>query len=444
MRADISQERLSSLSPQTAKLIGELQPKQTVNIDAYISPDVPESYVQTRLNLLSALRECKAIGSNKLNVQIHETEPLSEEADRAEKLFGITAKQVFSRSRGAMKSDDVYMGVAFTAGLNKVVVPFFDYGTPVEYELVRSITTVAQSQRKTVGVLITDAKLFGGFDQMTMSPTRNQPIIDELEKQYDVKQVNPEQPITEKYDVLLAVQPSSLGPEQMEHFIAAVESGQPTAIFEDPFPMDQNVPGTAAPKRPPQQNMFGGGRPQGGPKGNIARLWTDLGIDFAADQVIWQRYNPYPRLGYLPDECVFVDQGASKDMVFNPNDSISSGLQEMIFLFPGHVKALNATSLQIRPLAVTGENTGFVLANDLMSTNFFGGRGGLNARRHQIPTREEYVLAVHIQGTLKDNMPMSDKAPETGKTAEAGKAPEPPLPSRLNGRWMSSWFRTLT
>ena len=64
---------------------------------------------------------------------------LSEEADRAEKLFGITAKQVFSRSRGAMKADDVYMGVAFTAGLNKVVVPFFDYGTPVEYELVRSI-----------------------------------------------------------------------------------------------------------------------------------------------------------------------------------------------------------------------------------------------------------------------------------------------------------------
>ena len=97
VRADISQEHLSSLSPQTVKLIRDLQPKQTVTIDAYISPEVPESYVQTRLNLLSALREFKAIGSNKLNVQIHETEPLSEEADRAEKLFGITAKQVFSR-----------------------------------------------------------------------------------------------------------------------------------------------------------------------------------------------------------------------------------------------------------------------------------------------------------------------------------------------------------
>jgi ABC-2 type transport system permease protein len=226
--------------------------------------------------------------------------------------------------------------------------------------------------------------------------------------------VNPDQPITEKYDVLLAVQPSSLTPEQMDHFITAVETGQPTAIFEDPFPMDQNVPGTSAPKRPQQQGMFGGGRPQGGPKGDIGRLWNDLGVDFSADQVIWQRYNPYPRMGYLPDEVVFVDQGASKDKVFSSDDPISSGLQEMIFLFPGHIKGLNATNLQIKPLAKTGENTGFVAVSDLMTPSFFGGRGGLNERRRKIPTRDEYVLAVHIQGTLKDNLPMSDKEPEAG------------------------------
>ena len=206
---------------------------------------------------------------------------------------------------------------------------------------------MAQSQRKTVGVLVTDAKLFGGFDQMTMSPTRNQPIIDELEKQYDVKQVNPEQPITEKYDVLLAVQPSSLGPEQMEHFIAAVEAWPTDGHLRRPVPDGpERAWHVAAPKRPQQQDMFGGGgRPQGGPRGTSpgsGRIWASTS---RADQVVWQRYNPYPRLGYLPDECVFVDQGASKDMVFNPNDPITSGLQEMIFLFPGHMKGLNATQL---------------------------------------------------------------------------------------------------
>ena len=69
-----------------------------------------------------------------------------------------------------------------------------------------------------------------------MSPGQNWPIIDELQKQYDVVRVDASKPITERYDVSLAVQPSTLSPEDMENFLAAVRNGQPTAIFEDPFP----------------------------------------------------------------------------------------------------------------------------------------------------------------------------------------------------------------
>ena len=58
-RLDISSEQLSSLSPKTRALIKELDPKHPVQIDAYISPTVPESYVETRLNLLSALRSSR-------------------------------------------------------------------------------------------------------------------------------------------------------------------------------------------------------------------------------------------------------------------------------------------------------------------------------------------------------------------------------------------------
>lgn len=433
-RADISSERLSSLSPRTVELVRKLDPKNTINIDAYISPEVPEAYVQTRLNLLSALREFKALGSRKLFVEIHDTEPLSDEAEQAEKQFNITARQVFSRSRGAMKAEEIYMGVAFTSGVNKVVVPYFDFGTPIEYELARSIATVAQSKRKTIGVVATDAKLFGGFDQATFSPTANQPIVDELEKQYEVKQVNLDAPLTEKYDVLLAVQPSSLGPQQMEHFIAAVESGQPTAIFEDPFPMDQSVPGTAAPKMPQQQNPFMqmGGRQNAGPKGDIGKLFRDLGVDFSADSVVWQRYNPYPRLAYLPDECVFIDHGASRHDVFNGKDPITSGLQEMIFLFPGSIRALNAGGLSIKPLMMTGENTGTVGTEDIMQRSMFG-RGGLNPHRRLIPRREEYVLAVRIEGTLKSSgaIPMSDKPADAAAPAAAppATAPAPATPA---------------
>ena len=134
--------------------------------------------------------------------------------------------------------DNIFLGVAMTCGLQKVIVPFIDRGIPAEYEVVRSLCTVAQQKRKRVGILETDAQLYGAMNFQTFTPSPNWPIVDELQKQYEVVQGR-RQPSRsrEKYDVLLAVQPSTLGPEDMDNFIAAVRSGQPTAIFEDPCPM---------------------------------------------------------------------------------------------------------------------------------------------------------------------------------------------------------------
>src|SRR5439155_511328 len=132
-----------------------------------------------------------------------------------------------------------------------------------------------------------------------------QPIIDELEKQYEVVQVDPSKPI-EKFDVLLAVQPSSLGQPQMDNFIAAIKSGQATAIFEDPVPYYARgtVPGTNDEKRPSQMM-----REMPPPKGDLARLWDFLGVKMIAKEatlrlgqtdppaaIIWQEWNPYPKI----------------------------------------------------------------------------------------------------------------------------------------------------
>ncbi len=74
------------------------------------------------------------------------------------------------------------MGVAFTCGLDKVMLPFVDRGIPVEYELVRSISTITQQKRKRIGVLMTDAQLYGQFNMQAMSSSPDWPIIAELER----------------------------------------------------------------------------------------------------------------------------------------------------------------------------------------------------------------------------------------------------------------------
>ena len=44
--------------------------------------------------------------------------------------------------------------------------------------------------------------------------------------------------------------------------------------------------------------MIGG--MQAPPKGDISKLWRLLGVDFAADQIVWQDYNPYPKASHFP------------------------------------------------------------------------------------------------------------------------------------------------
>ena len=382
---DMTSEQLTSLSSHTRQLLDELDPPRPVQINAFISAEVPEAYVQTRLNLLNTLKEMQAIGGDKLNVKIHETKRFSEEATLADERFRIAAKKVTTEQRGAFTDDFIYLGVAFRCGLNPVTIPFFDRGTPIEYELIRSICTVAEEKRKTVGILTTDAQLYGQINMQTMMPGRNWPIIDELEKQYEVVRIDPKQPIdTDSIDVLLAVQPSSLGPPEMDNFVAAVQSGLPTAIFEDPAPMLTPVPATSDPRQAPNRMAMMMGQRQGPPKGDISKLWKILGVDFPPNTLIWQKYNPYPKFSQFPEDFVFVDKGAGIEEPFNIDEPISSGLQQVLFPFPGSIRKIRGVEeLKITPLAVTADKATGTIA--LQSA-----RMRQNIRS---ATNESYVLA---------------------------------------------------
>ena len=70
VRIDATEEQLSSLSKGSIELLGDIEGQ--VEIDAFISPSdaIPEQYVQTRINLLTALREIDR-GSKKVTVEIH-------------------------------------------------------------------------------------------------------------------------------------------------------------------------------------------------------------------------------------------------------------------------------------------------------------------------------------------------------------------------------------
>src|SRR5208282_3483927 len=143
-RADASAEQLHTLSRESLDLVKQISPDRPVLIQAYYSPEVPRDFVEVKADVLGLLKEYEARSGGKIRLNLVQTELYSDEARDAEKRFGIEPRRVIVNDQSKQSSADVFLGVAFTAGVEEVVIPFFDRGLPVEYELTRSIRVVSR------------------------------------------------------------------------------------------------------------------------------------------------------------------------------------------------------------------------------------------------------------------------------------------------------------
>ena len=151
LRLDASAERLHTLSSESLNLVDQVPDDRPVLIQAYYSPEVPREFVETKDDVLGLLREYASRSRGKIQLNLVLTDLYSDEAREAEKQFSIQPRRVFTADQGKQMFTEIFLGVAFTSGLEEVVIPFFDRGLPVEYELTRSIRVVSRSGRKKVG-----------------------------------------------------------------------------------------------------------------------------------------------------------------------------------------------------------------------------------------------------------------------------------------------------
>jgi ABC-2 type transport system permease protein len=434
-RGDFTEGQVSSLAPSTKQLIGSLDAKRPIIIDAFISKDMPEVYAKTRYELINLLKEFRseaAKNNRQISVNLYDDiELFSEEAALAEERFGIRPQTRMFRVKGTAQQKQVIIGAAFRSGLEKVTVPIFEYGIPVEYELVRSINTVASGAKKRLGVVETDAQLFGGnaMRGMSFQQIERHPLIDELSKQYEVESVDLQSPITaDMYDALLCVQPSSLNPEKFNVLTNAIRLGVPVAVFEDPVPLGRNdITPTGSPKAPMGGGMFGGGQSE--PKADIRNLWDLLEIDVPGDAgtqglynpaLVWQEHNPYPSLEESASPLwIFVDEDAPnvvEGRSLSSDSEITSGMNEVLAIFASAVRAKPDSKLTHTELLRTNANGGYVKSDKLQSLMREGGslRDAAYKREAEIP----------IAMTISGNVP-APAEPESTPVESKEKAKEP-------------------
>ena len=124
-----------------------------------------------------------------------------------------------------------------------------------------------------------------------------------------------------------------------------------------------NAPGTSQPKTAARGGMMGMGAAAGAQRrypeavgsaehadGRRGAKWGQFNAD-----VVWQDYNPYKKArGFrqITEEWVFVspDVPGAEDPL-SSQDAITSGLTQLLLLYPGAIEARDRAGIDFEPLA---------------------------------------------------------------------------------------------
>ncbi|MCH2399047.1 MAG: hypothetical protein MK364_08060, partial [Pirellulales bacterium] len=257
-------------------------------------------------------------------------------------------------------------------------------------------------------------------------------------------------PDAPKYDAMMVVQPSSLGPPELDNVITAIKNGMPTAIFEDPRPMLMPGTPTGQAKRRPQNPMMGGMGGMGGgggpiPKGDIRKLWKVLDIEVPGangldglyqPHLVFHEYNPYPRIDQTQqwnDLWVIVrNEAIGAEEAFSTESSITNGIAELLFILPGGVERDESvkSSLDFTPLVTTGAQAGSIASQDyedaerqMQQTPQYLGNLLKEIQQVNSKAKGSQILAARIQGEITEDELMADE--EDGSTSATGDAATP-------------------
>ncbi|MBL9076332.1 MAG: Gldg family protein [Planctomycetes bacterium] len=397
-RFDATIERIHSLGDESRNLLAKLDPARPVYVTAYVSEEVPEQFVQQRNLLLNLVDQFDALGGNAVEKRIVIPEPYSPEAREAEQSHGIRAQAVaMELAGGGYAEKQIFLGFVVQCGTEEVVNPFVEPAVPLEYELMRSIRTVAGTSRKQVGILKTDVEFMGGMDFQTFRQKPRWQIADELQQQYQLENVDPATDYPAGLACLIVPQPSSLPQDQMDRLRDWMLAGHPTLLLEDPAPLD--AWGTAADdeKGGMQARMMGGGGPE---KGQFAALLAAVGLQARVGEVVWDlSYRRFPG-GRLREEFVFVRGDG-----FAYDSPATNGLQNIVLLMAGHVESAKQDGLSVKPLlqsrdpSVSREPNGIVRKSDLFQPDFFGMGPQINPYARRERRNADLMMACRVTGT---------------------------------------------
>ena len=342
-RLDLTEQQLYTISDGTRKVLEEIN--QPVNLYFFFSDKVSAEDAFTRnyaRRVRELLEEYTHYASGKLNLQVIDPVPYSEQEDRATGL-GLQAVPLGN-------GENLYFGLAGTNSVDDVeIIPFFqpDRETFLEYDISQLIYTLLHPVKPVVGVL-TGLQTFGSFDPARQQPIPEWAIISQIKQLFEVRQIRPEaSAIDPEVSILMLIHPKQLSVELQYAVDQFALRGGRLILFFDPYadqdPMFQQA------SDPPEAG--------GIQASDFTALLQSWGLVIDPEQMAADRAQAMPVQG--PDALRpvrHVSIIATEEASLNPDNIITAQLSRVTFAFPGHIRTTEEFTGTFEPLIQTSSD----------------------------------------------------------------------------------------
>ncbi|NQT94398.1 MAG: GldG family protein, partial [Lentisphaerae bacterium] len=409
LRADLTEEKLYSLSDGTRSVLQKLE--QPVTLKLYFSAgsaEIPVYLKNYARQVGDLLEEYRIAGDGKLVVEQHDPKPDSDAEEWAQR-YGITGQQV------GMAGPMLYLGLVAVVGENEAALPFLDPRTQglLEYSITRLIYNVGNPSKPVVGVMSSLPVLGTAARPYPMPGQAPQAspawvAFSELRQDYEIREVSTmAEDIDKDLEALVVLHPKNLPETTLYAIDQYLLGGGRLLVFLDPLSVADAEASPQNPYAPPATSS------------DLERMLPAWGVGYDPQRVLAD-IKSASRVsgggGRVEDNPVWLTVRADQ---INREDVLTSRLELLMLPFAGAFSDQTTDEVEYTALITSSDSAGMVGA---MSAQY-----GAQAIRQDF---KEEPLPVHIAVRLKGNFhtafpggaptPEGDQEDEAPPAAQAG------------------------
>jgi ABC-type uncharacterized transport system involved in gliding motility auxiliary subunit len=364
VRADLTSEKIYSLSEGSAKIIDKLQNDVTVQLYfSKSSGELPVAIKTYASRVEELLNEYAGLSSGKISVEVLDPKADSDEEVWARR-YGISSVRLPS-------GNELYFGIALLYGGKDVAIPYLDPRREefLEYDISEALLQTQSSDKIKVGIY-SSLPVISAVAPSPMVPQRGPKtwaFVEQLKKYVDVESVSDTvSEIDSDIKVLMILHPKAI----VDKFAYAIDQfllrGGRLIVAVDPFSrVELSLKG--------QMGMMNQKIPDVG--SDFEKFFRAWGIEYNRNEILGDlQYSAQVNAGgQVVPYPFWMNMGKG---AFSDQSAISSKLSQVLFGEGGAVKLKAEQPLKFEALVKTTKQSGFAPASlaSIMGARDFAGQ----------------------------------------------------------------------